>query len=241
SGRTVYLSVSRGFKAGGFNPAAPAGSEDYGEEHAWNAEGGVKTLWANGRVSANAAVFRISWDDMQLNVPNPYVPAQFFIANVGHATSTGFELDVNARPRAGVDLFGTFGLTHGRFGAGSRSSGVDVTGNELPNAPGYTASLGLQCTQGVGRSMSGFGRAEVVFYGAYHYDDLNSAGQDAYVLANLRAGLRIGRVLVEGWVKNAFDTRYIPVAFAYAGLAPSGFLGENGRPRTFGVTTRVVF
>lgn len=241
SGRTAYLSVSRGFKAGGFNPASPAGSENYGEEHAWNAEGGVKTLWANGRVSANAAVFRISWDDMQLNVPNPHVPAQFFIANVGHATSTGFELDVNARPHARVDLFGTFGLTHGRFGAGSRSSGVDVTGNELPNAPGYTASMGLQCTQSVGRSMSGYGRAEVVFYGAYHYDDLNSAGQDAYALANVRAGLRIGRLLVEGWVKNAFDTRYIPVAFAYSGLAPSGFLGENGRPRTVGVTTRVLF
>jgi len=36
-------------------------------------------------------------------------------------------------------------------------------------------------------------------------------------------------------------TRYIPVAFAYPGLAPSGFLGENGNPRTFGVSLGVGF
>jgi hypothetical protein len=32
----------------------------------------------------------------------------------------------------------------------------------------------------------------------------------------------------------------VPVAFAFPG-APSGFLGESGRPRTFGVTAGVRF
>jgi hypothetical protein len=31
------------------------------------------------------------------------------------------------------------------------------------------------------------------------------------------------------------------LAFAYGGLAPSGFLGENGRPRTFGISLGVGF
>jgi outer membrane receptor protein involved in Fe transport len=43
----------------------------------------------------------------------------------------------------------------------------------------------------------------------------------------------------EAWVKNAFDTRYIPVAFQYG--SPSGFIGEMGRPRTFGVSAGVTF
>ena len=68
--KTAYVSVTRGYKAGGFNPASPVGSEAYGEEHAWNLEGGVKTMWAAGRVMANASVFRIDWEDLQLNLPD---------------------------------------------------------------------------------------------------------------------------------------------------------------------------
>jgi hypothetical protein len=33
----------------------------------------------------------------------------------------------------------------------------------------------------------------------------------------------------------------VPVAFAYTGIAPSGFVGEPGRPRTFGFTAGVSF
>ena len=49
--KTLYATVGRGYKAGGFNSASPAGSEAYGEEQTWHFEGGVKTLWANGRMS----------------------------------------------------------------------------------------------------------------------------------------------------------------------------------------------
>lgn len=235
-GRTAYVSVGRGFKAGGFNAASPAGSEAYGEERAWSVEGGLKTAWSNGRLSANVAMFRIDWDDMQLNVPNPFVPAQFYIANVGGARSTGVEFELNARPRPGIDLVAAMGVTQAHFDSGSMSGGVNVSGNELPNAPGYTASLGAQYSRNLGTSTRCYGRADVVFYGAYHYDEANREGQAAYSLANLRAGVRSRRFLAEAWVKNAFDTRYVPVAFAYGSLAPSGFLGENGHPRTFGIS-----
>jgi iron complex outermembrane receptor protein len=235
-GRMLYASAARGFKAGGFNPSSPAGSEAYGEEHAWNLEAGLKSTWADGRLSANAAAFRIVWDDMQLPVPNPQVPAQFYIANVGGAQSSGLEVEVNARPGAGVDLFASAGLTQARFSEGSTAGGVDVAGNDLPNAPRYTVSLGAQVAQTVGKGSQCFGRADVVFSGAYHYDEANLEGQAAYSLVNVRAGIKARGFTVEAWMKNAFDTRYIPVAFAFGGLAPSGFLGENGRPRTFGVS-----
>ena len=87
--QTAYLSAARGYKAGGFNPAALPGSEAYGEEHAWHVEGGWKSTLAGGKVAASAAVFYIDWDDLQLNVPNPFVPGQFYIANVGNARSSG--------------------------------------------------------------------------------------------------------------------------------------------------------
>ena len=240
AGSSVYVSAGRGFKAGGFNAASPAGSEAYGEERAWNVEGGVKSAWAGGRVVANVATFRIDWDDMQLNVPNPLVPAQFYVANVGQARSSGVEAELTARPRPWIDLVASAGLTHARFRDGSSSGGVDVSGKELPNAPAYTAWFGAQVSRKAGTS-SCFARADIGITGAYHYDEANTARQDAYALVNVRAGLRSRWLIAEAWLKNALDTRYVPVAFAYPGLAPSGFLGEPGQPRTYGVSLGIGF
>jgi iron complex outermembrane receptor protein len=238
----VYFSVTGGFKAGGFNPASPAGNEAYGEEKTWNYEGGLKSAWAGGKVTTNLAVFSIDWKDLQLNVPNPSVPGQFYINNVGKARSSGMELELNGRPSDKVAVFGSLGVTHARFGAGTTSSGGDVSDKEIPNTPGYTASGGVELGQRVGKLERLYGRAEVVLYGAFKYDDFNMAGQDAYSLANFRFGARAKKVFVESWIRNAFDTKYVPVAFQYdPRLAPSGFVGESGRPRTFGLTAGVNF
>lgn len=240
--RMVYASVARGFKAGGFNPASPPGFAAYGEELTWNLEGGVKTAWLGGRVTANAAVFRIHWDDLQLNLPDPLVPAQFYIANVGRASSKGAEFEVRARVQPGIDLFSAVGFTDATFGGGSISSGVPVAGNDIPNTPDYTATVGAAVSRALGGDASVYGRAEVTFYGAFTYDDLNRAGQEAYSLANFRGGARIRQLFAELWVRNAFDTRYVPVAFAYdPRLAPSGFIGEPGTPRMGGISVGVTF
>jgi len=239
--KTVYFSVANGYKAGGFNAAAPPGTELYGEEHTWNLEGGVKTMWVNGRVAANAAVFHINWEDMQLNVPNLFVPGEFYIANVGGATSSGVELELNARVLPNVDVFGGIGYTKAEFKNDSISSGLPVGGNSVPYTPDYTASLGVQLSRSLSQGATLYGRAEATFTGGFEYDDLNTERQDAYSLANFRAGVRGRVVFVEGWIRNAFDTNYIPVAFAYGALAPSGFIGEMGRPRTFGISAGVGF
>jgi len=239
--KTVYATVGRGYKAGGFNPASPAGSESYGEEFTWNFEGGMKTLWADGRVSANAAVFHIDWDHLQLNLPDPQVPAQFYIANVGGASSNGVEFEIGARAAPGVDLFTAVGYTHARFGAGSNSSGVPVEGNKIPNTPDYTVSAGAQYSRPVGPATLQ-ARADAVFYGAFQYDDQNSLGQDAYSLVNFRFAA-VGRFLTgELLIRNAFDTEYIPLAFPYPSFARvSGFMGEMGAPRTVTFTAGVRF
>ena len=239
--RMVYGSATRGFKAGGFNPASPPGSEAFGEELSWNFEGGMKSAWAAGRVTLNAAVFAIDWSELQLNLPNPFVPAQFYIANIGGAKSRGVEIELNTRPVQGVDIFGALGYSRATFAAGTTSSGVDVSGNEIPLNPDLTASFGAQVARAINSRVTLYGRGELVAYGAFHYDDANTAEQKAYSLANFRFGARGRLLFAEAWVKNAFDTRYIPIAFAYPGFAPSGFIGESGRPRTFGASLGVSF
>ena len=232
--KTVYVTVGRGFKAGGFNSASPSGSEAYNEEHSWNYEAGLKTLWLGDRLSVNIAAFYIDWQDLQLNVPNPQVPGQFYIANVGGAMSKGVELELKARPLPGLDLFGSAGYTDARFRSGTSDSGVNVSGNKLPFTPDYTANGGMQYSLAVCREVSLYARAEVTVYGNYKYNAQNTAAQSAYSLADFRAGVRGRHWFAELWIRNAFDSHYVPIAFAYPGIAPSGFVGEPGAPMTYG-------
>ena len=237
----IYGSVTGGYKAGGFNTAAPGGNDVYGEEKSLNIEGGLKTAWLGRRLTANVAVFTIDWDDLQLNVPNTQVPGQFYISNVGGARSSGIEFELNGRANENMDVFATFGYTHARFGSGTFSGGLDVSDNDIPNTPEFTSSFGAQVSHPISNAIRLYGRGEAVFYGSFKYDDLNLAQQDAYSLANFRGGAKARNFFVEAWVRNAFDTKYVPVAFAYGQLAPSGFVGEPGRPRTFGLTAGVGF
>jgi iron complex outermembrane receptor protein len=236
----VYASAARGYKAGGFNPAALPGSEAYGEEHAWHVEAGVKSTLFGGKAAASAAVFRVDWDDLQLNVPNPFVPGQFYIANVGSASSSGIEFEVTARPHQLVDVFASFGYTNASFADGTLAMGVDVSGNNLPYTPDYTALFGAQLNRSITSAITGFVRGEAVLSGAFEYDEANTRGQEAYSLVNIRAGARSKYLFGEVWVRNAFETRYVPIAIPYP-FAQSGFIGENGRPRTLGLSFGVTF
>jgi iron complex outermembrane receptor protein len=190
--RMVYVSATRGFKAGGFNPASPPGSEAYGEERSFNLEGGVKTTWAGGRVTLNAAVFAIDWSDLQLNLPNPFVPAQFYIANVGGAASRGLEVELDARPGAGVDVFGAFGYTRARFDDGTTSSGVDVSGNDIPLTPDYTLTVGAQIARAITSAATLYGRGEVVAYGAFQYETPTRSPTSAPASADGRCSAKCG-------------------------------------------------
>ena len=181
----------------------------------------------------------LSRHDLQLYVPIPGAGPQFYISNVGAATSTGVEFEVGGRPYEDVDVFGAVGFTHARFADGTSSQGVDISDNKISNTPSFTTSFGAQYSREVpgGRA---FGRVDVATVGAFEYDDANTQGQDAYTLANLRGGWRGKRVTVEVWMRNAFDTQYIPLAFAFPN-GQSGFLAEPGRPRTFGINLGVGF
>jgi iron complex outermembrane recepter protein len=246
SGKMVYGTVSRGYRAGGFNPVSPAGKDAYDEETSWNYEIGAKTTWLEEQLMVNLAAFHITWDNLQLNLP---IGQNYYIANTGGADSTGVELELTARPLHGWDIFSSVGYDRARFHDGTTSirtdafgmnTTVDVGGNDLIFTPKFTASAGTQYSRDLGPESRVFVRAEITGRGRYFYNAANTESQDAYWLTNLSAGLHTAHWFTEAWVKNAFNTKYVPVAFEFPN-GQSGFLGESGASLTVGLRTGFTF
>jgi iron complex outermembrane receptor protein len=214
--------------------------ETYGEETSWNYEIGTKTTWLEDSLMFNMTLFHIAWDNLQLNLP---LSQTYYIANKGDAKSTGVEIELYARPTGNWDIFGSIGYDRARFGDGTTSihtapdgtnTEVDVGGNDLIYTPEYTASVGTQYSWATGPDSRIFIRAEATGYSSYFYNTANTESQDSYWLADFRAGYRTSGWFAEVWVNNAFDKKYIPVAFEFPN-GQSGFIGENGAPRMTGL------
>jgi iron complex outermembrane recepter protein len=243
----AYASVTRGYKAGGFNPAptgipAPAGIHSFDAEHTWNYELGHKAMWLKDKLESTVAIFYIDWKNLQLNQQIPFSGGQYFIGNAGKANSKGLEAETKYRPFAWWELFGMVGYTRARFLSGSSAFNANmginqaVGGNTLPYAPTFNANVGTQVSWVTGHYAKFYFRIQLAKYGDFQYDASNAAGQTGYQLVNLRGGVRAKHWFAEGWADNAFDAHYVPIAIPYAQLgAPSGYIGETGAPVTYGV------
>ena len=93
----LYASYSTGWKAGGFNISIGSSSSNnsFNDESSESIELGLKTRLADGRFTANVALFDMTIDDFQANTFNG---ANFDLANAGKKSITGFELDAVLTP-----------------------------------------------------------------------------------------------------------------------------------------------
>jgi iron complex outermembrane receptor protein len=235
---TSYVTVARGFKAGGFNLTAPGGQESFGNETSWTYELGVKSRWMDDRVRANAAVFFVDWEDMQLSQFDP--SAGGFVSNAGESTSQGVELELAAEVSDGLTVFGTAGYLDTEFDRFTDQFGQDAAGKSLPFAPDWTLGAGAQYRKHIHGDYAAFARVDYFHVGQFYYDAGNLGG-DRYDLTNLRVGVDCDRLRIDLFVQNAFDEDYIPIAFQANPGDPTQFVGQNGAPRTFGVSMRLRF
>ena len=234
----AYARAAQGFKAGGFNLAAPSDQHAFGPESSWTWEVGAKSAWLEERLRLKAALFYVDWRDMQLSLFDSTVGG--YVDNAGAATSRGFELELEGEPRDGLALFGGFGFTDARFEEYVDPFGANVGGNTLAFAPRTTGSLGARLSGGPGEEDRWSLQASLVNVGTFYYDAGNRESE-SYSLLDLRAGVEGTHWRFDLWVRNALDENYVPVAFQPNPLDPSAFVGESGAPLTFGVSLTAGF
>jgi outer membrane receptor protein involved in Fe transport len=176
---------------------------------------------------------------MQLSQPTG--AGAFFLDNAGDASSHGVELALNYRCCDRLSLFSAASWQDTEFDGGARDSGEDVGGSSLPYAPDYNVTFGAIANLPLNHRISLYARADVQFIGAFEYTPQNRSGQDAYMLANFRLGIRGHSWFTEFFVNNAFNADYIPVAMNYPVFGTPRLIGEAGAPCTFGIRTGIKF
>ena len=228
-----YASLSRGYKAGGFNlGVVPAGRRTFADEVLWTIETGIKSTLAERRVHLNVAAFYSVRDDQQLRISEQIIPNDpasfvFFTVNDSETGNVqGLEADVRWFASDVLELYGSVGLMTSELGP---------SGRDLAHAPRYSLAGGL-----VWRGASGyFARVDATAQDEYYFDVSHDQKSEAYELVHVRAGFEGENWLVEAWVRNVFDEQYAVRGF-YFGNEPPDFpptlYTRAGDPRHAGVT-----
>ena len=230
-----YATVSKGYLSGGYNYAFVTNNNNftYDPEYTWNYEAGIKTAWLANRLMANAAVFYIDIKDKQVSEwLQGGGPFDRMVSNAAKAHSQGIELELQARPVQGLDLFGGVGYIEAKIddwtSLEADGTRYDYKDKHLIFAPKYTYNAGAQY-----RHVTGFfGRADILGVSYFYSDPKNKVEIDPYELVNLRLGYEREYFDIVCWCKNVFDREYATNKQDFGGTT----LILDGEPRMFGAT-----
>lgn len=240
----LYASVSRGFKSGGFSDSEIeklSAMTPFDPEFAWNYEIGVKTEWFDRRLRLNASLFYTDYKDLQVSVirvVDPNFPPFGSTGNAGSVAIKGVELEINAIPLDGWNIYGNYAYTDSNIKE-LISGTTNLAGNRLARAPRNKFFVGTSYETELGNGYKAAARVEYTYSSLYFSTINNSPVEAVNGLRSLDLGLTVttpdDKWSVDFWGKNMTDRLNInsisevPPADGYASFMP---------PRTFGATLR---
>jgi iron complex outermembrane recepter protein len=238
NGGLSYLSATRGFKSGGFNPSSTAAGRGYAPEFAWSYEGGWKGALMGGRSRLAVSAFVMDYTNLQ--VQTPIGIGVFDIRNAAAATIRGVEVENTLRLGRGIEAGGHvtwLDATYDQYVAVA-NNGVagDVAGNRLNNAPEWAGRLWIEWSGDVSQSRRLSIAADATAQSTVYYTPFNDniQRQSPYGLLGTRVeyGPRHRRWAIAVYTRNLTNSDYITATF---GTAPTAFGGRPGPSRQFAV------
>ncbi|MDR9499761.1 MAG: TonB-dependent receptor [Hydrogenovibrio sp.] len=237
---TGYASVTRGFKAGGFNTGSNVTDPDqlwYDAETLWNYETGIKADWLDKALHTDVTAFYMDRDNPQMD-GYTYLGAEyvFYKENLDSAKNYGLEASFDWQMTPQWQTFGSLGLLYTDVEGTPLNSSLEVSGRDQSHAPNYQFQIGAQYRHGSGF----FARADMRGLDSFYFDNVHNARSESYQLYNARIGFEAKDWEVYAWGKNLTDERYATRGF-YNAFSQNQTYIRLGDPRQFGLTARVYF
>jgi iron complex outermembrane receptor protein len=212
---TVYGTIAKGSRPGGFNLPIPlptatviaanpsayncgvgavnvSSQPNYSPDSVWSAEIGEKARFADRRITVNADLYYIKWDNIQqvlsLTCGYPYN------TNAGNAKSYGPEIEMSALLVTGLtfDVSGTYTQAYiSDPNASALASGI-TPGTRVLNVPKYTAVAGLNYQVPINEQLNGLFHLASSLVGPNQDQAAVRQTLPSYNLVDGRAGIASG-------------------------------------------------
>lgn len=261
----LYLSYSEGFKGGGFDPRGaynvPAVREGFAPETVESIELGAKSVWADGRLTTNVAVFMMDYTDVQ--IPGSILldndgdgEVDGFagkVTNAGGAEVSGFEIEAVARftDRFTATLaLGVIDADYTEWLEAATDPGtgepilVDISDQrEFQNTPETTLSANLRYELPLGPGALALLGGISYRDSTYQFEIPNPlTNQPSFTLYDLSAvwSSDDGKYELGLHGRNLGDEEYIAAAYDFPTVV-SSVIGFYGPPRTVTLTGTVNF
>ena len=245
----AYLTYSVGYRSGGFNgrvDSVETATTPYDQETVDNIELGFKSMWLDGKLRLNGAIFRMDYDDKQEELQLPSATSGTgqvtLVANASTATMQGFELDFQFLPVQGLSLRANLGILDAEYDDFSFTGAtglVDLSNLEFRRAPEVTGSLSGTYEWNIGE-----GRAWV--HGGVHYLDQYEVDfankpeltNDSQSIVNASLNYAYRNFQVSAYGHNLTEEDGYGIGFDVAGLWS---YAATRAPRTYAIEVSYTF
>jgi outer membrane receptor for ferrienterochelin and colicin len=251
----LYFSLTRGYKAGGFNAEENLPSESdrhFDTEFQWNYEVGGKFYSPDGKMTNRVTAFYTDRQDLQLKsstaVVNEAGAASFidFTTNAGKGFSYGVEWEVTWQLQDNLRIASSLGLLKTKITEHDNSNpgAFNLTDRAAAHAPEYNFATSVQYafTEKLSATLEVEGKDK------FYYSDSHNYQSQAYKLINARLAYSVESYELAAFINNATDKDYGVRGFAGWDADPRSGSGYDetefqqlGAPKVVGVSVRADF
>jgi len=240
----AYARVASGYRPGGPNytctlfPAPCA----YKADTSVNYELGLKVSSPDRRVSLDASVYYINWDDIQISLITPINSSYF--ANAGKAKSQGVELSGQWRAAEGLTLAAWVSWNDAvlKEDFPANSGAVGVSGDRLPYAARFSGNISIEESMPVVQGLTATFGAVGSYIGSRATDFALTGGAPrepdlpGYTKLDLHADLRWGLWTAGLFADNLTDQRGVLYVYNRRYTTPNTEGAMFIRPPTLGLS-----
>ena len=258
---SLYLSLSRGVRSGGFNAsllasieALPAASQAafaplgrFDAESLRNTELGWRWNSADRRLSSDLTLFTMARRDQQVRRsatairPDGSTAFIDYTDNAARGNNRGAEWQLSWLARPNIMVKGALGLLSADYDRYVTALGENLSGRDQPQAPSYTAQLAFdwQVTERLNAGL------EWTAMDSYFFSDRHDTRSPSRRLINAHLGWQHGDWSVRLWGRNLLDEDTFVRGFGSFGNDPRKEYAlepyyQYGEPRVVGATLELV-